>query len=1143
MTTTNAAYEHNGNPIDAKGFYQIACNPHNSVAIEACAGSGKTWLLVSRVVLALLDGALPQQILVITFTNKAAGEIKDRLQTWLADFALMDDAQLQYELMQRGLSNTEASLKAPLLQGLYRRLLLANQSVQIMTFHAWFLILMRHAPTAILLQLKLPLNPIFLLNDEMAIAKTWRPFHLLLTQPQHAQQKQDFDAFIIEHGQTALEDAMKSLLAKRIPFILADAHRDVALDLPPAGCAYSQFTGFDGAQAALEKHPQLREALYICAQTFTNQTDASTLEQAVTLGDLQAVFNVFFTEKGKGHARNKLKTKKLTQEQGQFIDHALMWANDLRNMHQHEQLLVYHQRLTRLGRLFLQAFGDVKRQKKWVDGNDIEHLAQTMLSDHELSGWLQEKLDSKIKHLLMDEFQDTSPLQWQAVHGWLSGYGGDVGLNNAPSVCVVGDPKQSIYRFRSAEPKVFAAAQAFITQGMRGSLLSCDHTRRNAPVVIGCVNAVMSNLQDTGQWTGFRWHTTASTQAGELWFLPEIQRPSATKSASKDSVKSKTEEHSSWVWRDTLTQAKTLAKEKINQQEYRQAAQFIAHAIQTKSAISKKMMVLARTRQPLFDLQIELNALGVPNVCTEKNKLVDAPEVQDVVALLDALVSPWHDLSLLRALKSPLFGVDDAQLIDLFLLKESLQNQEKAGMTWLDAVEDMAKNDIEPWKSTHVQFKRWQKWVQELPVHDALAAIFADGDVFMRFTQIASPEIGQRMLSNLNALLMAALNTNSGRYTSAHAFVRAMQPKPNLAAEHSALDLPDALPAASSAILDGVRLLTVHSAKGLEADWVLLLNSNPQKISPQKNKILMDWPLNKKIPAKFFFVKEVQANANANVNNGSGGGSLQKPDASLYDLMNEDMQAEQREENNLLYVALTRAKNCLVVSSTQPKNNNTESWRNRLNAADLNFSNVDGAFMNAAMAPERITTENSTRTINLWSLPALPLLSKQAVTCEVEVEVEVTADADEKNANIDVESRIGQAMHRLLQWQNFSDKAITQIATDFELKATQAKQAHGLAMAIWHGEGKWCFDETQLQWQGNEVELVYKGKLLRMDRLVQRRTDGSWWILDFKSSHHPEKDVALVGQLHAYRRALQFDMPDAQIKIAFLTGAGQCVVL
>src|SRR5437773_4599300 len=105
-----AAYQADGQHVARAVFYAIACDPRRSVAVEACAGAGKTWMLVSRIVRALLDGAgdgptqvRPHEILAITFTKKAAGEMRERLDEWLKAFAQADDATLQRELVLRGL--------------------------------------------------------------------------------------------------------------------------------------------------------------------------------------------------------------------------------------------------------------------------------------------------------------------------------------------------------------------------------------------------------------------------------------------------------------------------------------------------------------------------------------------------------------------------------------------------------------------------------------------------------------------------------------------------------------------------------------------------------------------------------------------------------------------------------------------------------------------------------------------------------------------------------------------------------------------------------------------------------------------------------------------------------------------------------
>ena len=158
------AYEHNGRPCTREAFYAIACDPRRHVAVEACAGAGKTWMLVSRMLRALLDGSAPHEILAITFTKKAAGEMRQRLREWLQDFARPRPARpdqgqpaeteadwlarLDKELVSRGIEPKSATSQRQQLQNLYASVLGHGRPVQIRTFHSWFIALLKCAPLA-----------------------------------------------------------------------------------------------------------------------------------------------------------------------------------------------------------------------------------------------------------------------------------------------------------------------------------------------------------------------------------------------------------------------------------------------------------------------------------------------------------------------------------------------------------------------------------------------------------------------------------------------------------------------------------------------------------------------------------------------------------------------------------------------------------------------------------------------------------------------------------------------------------------------------------------------------------------------------------------------------------------------------------
>ncbi len=1096
----NAAYEHNGQPVSAEAFYAIACDPRRNVAVEACAGAGKTWMLVSRIVRALLAGAQPHEILAITFTKRAAGEMRERLYEWLEQFAHADDATLMRELAMRGFDHEKGPQPPPdgreQLSNLYQRILATGRAVQIRTFHSWFAALLRSAPLAVLQQQGLPLNYELLEDDAPARALVWRRFYAALLKLPEL--KADFEAVVLAHGRFQTDKALQAALDKRTEFALADASGVVDASVQHFTVQFAGFEGLAEPEELLTSKHLHRQALADAAVALARASAPTfaakgvELEQALSSGNLQAVFGALLTEKG---------TPRKFGEKITGIDQ-VRTAQDLVGRvlaarQQHEAWL-YQQRMARLARLLIAEFTALKRERGWVDMNDIERVALLLLGDELLSGWVQERLDARIRHLLIDEFQDTNPLQWQALWSWLSAYGG---AGNAPSVFIVGDPKQSIYRFRRAEPQVFKAAQQFVRQGLDGELLSCDHTRRNAQAVIRTVNAVMGAARENDGYDGFREHTTGSGEEGAVGRLPAIPRR-----------ESETDSGAPGGWRDSLTTPRETPEETLRTLEARQAAAWIAHLLAPtlgtdvsslppggahfslgrpggKTLRPSDVMVLSRKRAGLLPLQDELRALHIPALVGEKTALIDCCEVLDIVALLDVLVSPEHDLSLARALRSPLFGLGDDALVQIALERQVLR------LPWL-AVLQKSEQLPPAIKALVPVLLQYQGWLGSLPPHDALQAIYHHGDVLARFAAAAPAAQRAGVLANLRALLTVALQLDGGRYATPYAFVRALK--------------AGGLQAPATVDSQAVRLLTIHGAKGLEAEAVLLLDTDTVERNADSMGVLVDWPGAAAAPQKFVFLV-----------------SESRPPACAVEALAVEQEARRREELNALYVALTRARGTLVLSSIRPHREAPASWWQRLVAQ---VGELPAPLPAPVLEPGR--TGDDTRFV-LLELPPATVLPAPTAT-------ETVADEDALVA------RVGKAMHRLLEWGGVSPARVRAVQREFRLDTAQGRDAADMAQRILQGEGAWAWDAAVVAWQGNEVELVYQGQTLRLDRLVQRRDAGHaghWWVLDYKSRGVPQEQPALLAQMQTYRAAVQALYGGQTVKAAFLTAQGRLVAL
>ena len=1144
------AYACNGEPITRAAFYALACDPRRSIAVEACAGAGKTWMLVSRMVRALLAGTPPHEILAITFTRKAAGEMRARLDEWLQQFSKLDGARLAQQLIDRGCPTEEAQAQAGALQGLAQRVLDAGRPVQIRTFHSWFAALVREAPLAVLERLGLPAQYELLEDDADAVEACWPRFFqaVLADEPARA----DFEALVRSQGRYTTLQALQAALARRMEFTLADAAGVVDTSVDAFGSRYPWLQGL-GHPAEWLDQPAVRERWLGWARALgaeknkTPRTAATAIEQAFTQADgLQryAQLRAALFVKDEDRLRQHLPAFAAAQEAEAEL-RPLCEA-----VRQHDGW-VYHRRMARLWRLLMREYAALKRERGWLDMTDLEHAAHDLLRDPVISGWVHERLDARVSQLLIDEFQDTNPVQWQALRAWLEGY---AGAGHSLPVFIVGDPKQSIYRFRRAEPQVFESAKAFVVQALDGVVLSCDHTRRNAQQVLDVVNAVMADAARTDAYPGFRTHTTESQGTGQALALPQVLRddsaPGEDAASTHGDASTGAEAGAGTqgkpltqaaddasataaavAWRDSLHTPREVDEDSLRLRECRQVARWIAGRI-AQGGKPGDFMVLARQRERLDHMQQALRELHLPCERTERSELADALEVQDIVALLDVLVSPTHDLSLAQVLRSPLFSVDEDLLLQLADARDATE-----GASWFDVLDD-ARWMAPDGRALGSVLRRWQDWVNSLPPHDALSFIFHDGDVFARYAAAVPTAQRDAVLARLRGVLSATLALDGGRYLTPYAWVRHLRAQ--------ALRAPAAEPA-GEVQRGAVSLLTVHGAKGLEAKVVIVLDTDSASPRGDAWGTCIEWPGDDPHPRRFAFCA-----------------SLKTPPPSLVDLVQSERAAQAREELNVLYVAMTRAEEALVFSSSQPhRQPDRSAWARVLPHVQPVVPDAP-EFGSAASATPCDAAQPTA--FELRVLPECDFVAMQgSASAGPTSALNDAAQAAPGDASVNSEtvgaaaderlSRIGQAMHRLLEWSparhpsapasiDWPAAKLRRVARDFELSSDEVAQARDAAQRILQGQGAWAWDATQVDEADSEVELTHQGALLRIDRLVQRRDTGHWWVLDHKSSAQPQQDAALCAQLRAYRDAVKVALADKTHAAASAasTFVGQTVV-
>lgn len=1169
------------NILPAKQSYseKLACDPQRSVIVSACAGSGKTWLLVARMVRLLLDDVKPQEILALTFTRKAAQEMRDRLYGLLEQFSKSDDASLIKELTARGLDKEKALNYLPKAKALYEQVLANPQPIVIDTFHGWFGRLLGAAPVS------LGIQPGFMLREdakrlqEECLSAWWGDLTPEL--------KGHYDVLLKHLGSY---ETQKLLMGKSSLF-----KQRGAWTFFEKQCAKTGITPIERLKQSLHKlnlpnpllaqwnAPSALEDLRFLARCFKNSSvkDSDLLQYLLPAiackersGDVMDVVSIFQTtfltkepkyrsnnDKALGEAKKYLEKMDeahrieehiaIKQAWGRAFEEYLLWQKE-------QDVFAINKAWFALNQSMM-AFTTAQKENMRVrDFDDLEVGVSLLMGEPEHAAYLQSRLDAKYKQILVDEFQDTNPLQWQILRAWLAGYSdGD----EKPKVFIVGDPKQSIYRFRRADPRLFVSAAHFLDQHHGAAYIEQDKTRRNAYKINDAVNTIFQGEQVPADYPYTEQQTLwtspddgkpvdAYAQQGEVYLLPLISYVEPDQELREGSA-----------FDEAIVDSSKTVDVIQRQKEGETVAHLIQELIATRKVADKEggkeiwrdarasdFLLLVKRRKYLPQYERALRDVKLAYESPRLGGLLNTLEIDDLIALLTVLVTPRHDLPLAQILRSPIFGFAEKQMQQLAVAMASNQYR-----SWWDALQDSQDEKLQ--KAARY-LRHWHLLGERLPVHDLLDRIYQEGDVRVRYAAVCQDLDRPQVLANLDAFLEVALNQDGGQYPSLSRFIQEINAKrrgdddetPNegdvdAPSDDNLAEVDEESEMSEEDRHKRIRLMTIHGAKGLESPFVIILDANNTDTNIDHSGVLIDWSPQEESPSHLsLFTSKTLTSPRAEINEA-------------------EKQIGEKENWNLLYVAMTRARQGLWISgdAQKPTNNNPSgldksSWYGKASNADLPVYQVNEQESVSEEAEViKLAQENAVEDFVLdWPF-AQESHTQMLSDIEGGVTVEVFSGEDDQARNPDPEIlEEGTNFHKLLEF-------ITPDSANQHKPSMPSEQELINWLGIDEEQAKKLLTRTKIvletpelkryltsgEWiqAWNELDIVSEqGKSYRMDRLVELNDHLA--IIDYKLTipkEGSEKYEIYRKQLQGYQAELTRIRKDKPNKAYLISSKGEIV--
>ncbi len=1155
-----------------------ASNPKISAWVTASAGTGKTKVLTDRVLRLMLEGAKAEEILCLTFTRAGAAVMTNRIREELSVWATCPDEKLEKKLLKLAGRRPDAG-QMRRARGLFAEFLDAPGGMRIQTIHAFAQSLIRRFP------IESGIPPYFDVMDDQTAAELLR------------EAQSDILRQVEQHPDTPLaravrmiapevaEDEFVSLmttLTYRRGQLLSVFKEQGGLE-PTITAVYNYMNAPRGLDSRTLNEklnsdeglngvaPDL-SALHAAADLLANGS-ATDLEKAKMIKlwllhpeqraemfwDYAAVFLT-----AEGEIRKRLTTKEtagaegaLRQEAERLIEgiEAVSAMNVARGT---ESIL-------RMTGAILESYAEKKKALNLLDYDDLVYHAGLMLEEDKAASWVLQKLPGNLRHVLVDEAQDTNPDQWHLVTAIVKEFfnGPARKKDRDRTLFVVGDEKQSIFSFQRADPKEFGRRRKFFSELVKDNGgtwrdISLEIAFRSSPAITRAVDAVFANpeaadglfFHDEAEGREVRHHPWRKGQAGLVEIHPLIRAENAP-------------EMQPW--------ALPLQREEVGDPSALLAGQ-IADKIKFWLESGEKLesrdraispadiMILVRRRSAFVDHMVrELKKRDIPVAGADRMALSEQIVVMDLVALGEALLFPKDDYKLACVLKTPLIGMNDAVLEELAA--------PRSGSLWEALREKAETSDAEDIYSRAFEYlSRLRQELDSERPYEFYSAILMNACPANRKSGLNA--LYGRLGFEAEDPLVEFMNAIE-RFEKVHV--------PSLQGFLAWLDAGEAEVKRELSLnpeTPRVHIMTVHSAKGLEAPIVILPDTTGVPADNARARPRFLWPDNdRSVP-------------------------LWVPRAALESRLfaHERAQAEQerdREFRRLLYVAMTRAADRLYVYGVQGgKTLPEKSWyaliakglqqnlKDEVLALPPEVANDNGAPVDSLPPVLRFATPQTSKTqpdgllppqkhvkptIPAWAhRPAPPPLAKM-VKFRPSDALAAGNDNRPGAASPLAQGResqlrqLGTVVHSLLEYlpalpqEERAEAARRYLARPaWKLDAATQQATAQQVMAVLQDPEFGILFGSDSRPEVNVSGLIEKAGLPQMmsgqiDRLVVGEKTVT--IVDFKNSrkipaHAGEVSEDYIIQMAAYRLALQQIYPDKKVKCALLyTQAAKLVAL